>query len=200
MRSRPSLAAVNAAARAVPPPPKIRAYCFPPPSFFPLATSSPTNRCSGLYIPFQSVLSPISTLVPFLSFFTMTVFTLPISLAASVNTSKCGIMFCLWGIVTEHPPKSSSFQIGPSTNSSTVSTSHRVYVCGNFTAANADPCISGLTLYAMLCPSIPYRCTASRFISSFPAMISAAVSWPGAATEGRHSCVTGVNRGLSMRE
>ena len=32
------------------------------------------------------------------------------------------------------------------------------------------------------------------------AMISDAANWPGAALTGRHSCVTGVNLGLRMRE
>mmetsp|Transcript_6080 Transcript_6080/g.13727 ORF Transcript_6080/g.13727 Transcript_6080/m.13727 type:complete len:296 (+) Transcript_6080:329-1216(+) len=187
-----SLAAAYAAARAVPPPPRISAAS-------PATASVPTRRERGLYTPLQSVLSPMSTRVPNLSFLTMTVFTLPISLAASVRTSTWSMIDCLCGMVTEHPPKLASFHIGPSTNSCTVSTSARTYVCGSFAAANAPPCICGLTLYAMFRPRIAYRSDGIWPVRSRPAMISAAVSWPGAATDGRLSCVTGVNRRLSIR-
>ena len=45
-----------------------------------------------------------------------------------------------------------------------------------------------------------YRCAGIIPVMYRPAIISAAVSWPGAALAGRQSCVTGVNRGLTMRE
>ena len=34
--------------------------------------------------------------------------------------SRYRTIFCLWGVVIKHPLKSSSFQMVPSTNSSTV--------------------------------------------------------------------------------
>ena len=52
----------------------------------------------------------------------------------------------------------------------------------------------------MLCPNIAYRCVGINPVNIRPAIISAAVSCPGAATLGKLSCVTGVNRSFNIRE
>mmetsp|Transcript_7686 Transcript_7686/g.23368 ORF Transcript_7686/g.23368 Transcript_7686/m.23368 type:complete len:206 (+) Transcript_7686:362-979(+) len=106
-----------AAARAVPPAPRMR------PTRRPGRASTLRANCPRM--PNQSVLSPLSRPVPG-SF--VTVLTAPISRADSLSSSMCSNSASLWGMVTAPPPveASDSFQSTPST----LGASYRPKTCG----------------------------------------------------------------------